>query len=115
MIMTIPRAILAGAGIGSSALIADAISQSTHIELGSAVAVVVVVASGAVWMGREFQKIQDRDKGVKEHLTAMEQNQIEWREEIRERFDALPCRKDVRGASYPVVCQPGEGGSTKKP
>ena len=115
MIMTVTRAILAGVGVGSSALIADAISQSTHIELGSAVAVVVVVASGGVWMGREFQKIQDRDKGVKEHLTAMERNQMEWRDEIRQRFDALPCRKDVRGASYPVVCQPAEGDSRKKP
>jgi hypothetical protein len=91
MILNSIRASLVGAGTSALALVGDAISESTHITLGGAVAAGLLVAGWAYWLGKEFQHIADRDAAVKEHLSLLEAREIERHSDLAKKLDGLPC------------------------
>jgi len=92
-IMPIIRAVLIGLGTFATIATGDALGARTHVELGAALAVGGVVAGAALWMGREFQGIRDRDSMVKAHLALMENLHKARHEELKAHFAGLPCER----------------------
>jgi ABC-type transport system involved in cytochrome bd biosynthesis fused ATPase/permease subunit len=86
--------VLAIGGIaGLSALGADFLDASSHVSLGSALAVAGVIMPAMWWFGRKFQEIEDRDKSVH---TALETTSGSWElrfATLERRIDALTCQK----------------------
>ena len=81
-------------GVAAAGVIADVlVDANTHVALGGAIAVAVTVAGIAIWLGREFQWIRDRDLLVSQKLDAQAKLTAEWRKSVMERFESLPCRE----------------------
>lgn len=91
---TVSRALVLGATASTAALSEVVLDSGTHVSLGGVVAVGAIVCGWAIWLGREFQKIKDRDDAVRERLLERDRTAKEQFERLESLMHALPCRVD---------------------
>lgn len=79
--------VIASGAVGLVSFIGSVMTDSTHVPLGSAVAVGVFACTLTYWLSGRLQRIDDR-------IEAGEERNRQAFESLNKRLDSLPC--DVR-------------------